>query len=230
MSAGTIPSCPPETPGWALTPEGAVIHVASDTAIIADVHLGYEWSRAAQGDIIPQHSLTETLDKLTALVAHATIRRLVVAGDLVENRQPCARTARDVRGLVRWLRERAIEPVFLRGNHDPIRHPPLPSSMMLDGWTILHGDRALPDGPSIFGHHHPALKAGGLVAPCFLIGVRTIALPAFSPNAAGLDVSTGPLPQPLRREPLRCWAGLGGELLDFGLIAGLAEKLAAKPN
>ena len=85
----------------------------------------------------------------------------------------------------------------------------------------------MPEGPCVFGHHHPSLKAGGLSAPCFLLGERTIALPAFSPNAAGLDVGSARLPKALRREPLRCVAGLGGTLLDFGPMDELIEKLRA---
>lgn len=211
--------------GWSLAPEGAAIHGQTQTAVIADVHLGYEWARASGGDVVPPHSLRETLDKLATLLARASISRLIVAGDLVETPRPCARTARDVRGLVAWLRERGVEPIFLRGNHDPPRRPALPESLAVGEWTVLHGDRSVPEGPSVMGHHHPALKAEGLVAPCFLVGDRTIALPAFSPNAAGLDVGTGRVPAPLRRERLRCVAGLGGELLDFGMLDELAAKL-----
>ncbi len=211
---------------WLLTAEGAAVHIPSETAVIADVHLGYEWARASGGDSLPPHSLAETLAKLKSVLDRVKVGRLIVAGDLVETPKPCPRTARDVRSLVGWLSERGVTPLFLRGNHDPPRMPPLPSSIVLDGWTILHGDRVLPEGPCIFGHHHPALKADGLVAPCFLMGARTLALPAFSPNAAGLDVTSGRLPESLRREPLRCVAGLGGELLDFGPLASLVVKLA----
>ncbi len=34
--------------GWLLSPEGAAIHRRERTAVIADVHLGYEWARAPQ--------------------------------------------------------------------------------------------------------------------------------------------------------------------------------------
>ena len=46
---------------WQLTPEGAVIHPGERTAVIADLHLGYEWARGAAGDCVPAHSLDETL-------------------------------------------------------------------------------------------------------------------------------------------------------------------------
>ena len=215
----------PESPaGWAFAPEGAAIHLASGAAIVADVHLGYEWSRASGGDMIPEHSLAETLAKLDRLLARASVSLLIVAGDLVESARPCPRTARDVSRMIAWLRSRVVEFLWLRGNHDPPRRPALPASTDLDGWTILHGDRPPGPGRAIFGHHHPALYAEGLRAPCFLIGATTIALPAFSPNAAGLDILAS-MPSPLDREPLRCVAGLGDELLDFGPRDALARRL-----
>ncbi len=222
MGGATLLQVPGPT-GWAFAPEGAAVHLGERTAVIADVHLGYEWARASHGDVVPPHSLDETIVKLTNLLDRAEIARLVVAGDLVESPHLCPRTARDVLRLFAWLRERGVEPVWVRGNHDPNRDQP--TSLVIDGWDVRHGDRALPKGPCVFGHHHPALKAGGLSAPCFLVGERTIVLPAFSTNAAGLDVAGKTLPNALNREPLRCIAGLGGTLLDFGPMDELVAKL-----
>jgi hypothetical protein len=168
--------------------------------------------------------LNETLDLLSRLVAQTQIHRLIVAGDLVETPKKCVRTSRDVERFSTWLDERGIQPVFLKGNHDPCR-PALPASFQFDGWTILHGDRALPSGPCVLGHYHPALKTGGLTAPCFLIGAKTIVLPALSRNAAGWNVLSGSLPIPLKRESFRCYAGLGDELLDFGQLAAIKAKM-----
>ena len=56
---------------WNLTPEGAAIHAAERTAVIADVHLGYEWARGAAGDCVPSHSLEETVTRLVAVLARA---------------------------------------------------------------------------------------------------------------------------------------------------------------
>src|SRR4051794_38601099 len=122
--------------GWRLAPEGAAICEAERVAVIADVHLGYEWARAAGGDVVPAHSLAETRAILAGLLDRARIDRLIVAGDLVESPGPCARTARDVRGLVNWLEARGVELVRLRGNHDP---GPGPATLELAGWTVGHG-------------------------------------------------------------------------------------------
>ena len=78
-----MPGCHP-CGDWQLAPEGAAIHPGEKTAVIADVHLGYEWARGLAGDCVPAHSLAETLEQLESLLARAPIDRLVVAGDLVE--------------------------------------------------------------------------------------------------------------------------------------------------
>ncbi len=83
---------------------GAAVNLAEKTAVVADVHLGYEWARGSTGDVVPPHSLNETIAKLTSLLARAEIARLVVAGDLVESARSCPRTARDVLRLSAWLR------------------------------------------------------------------------------------------------------------------------------
>ena len=37
----------PSLEGWHFTPEGAAVFVGQETAVIADVHLGYEWARGS---------------------------------------------------------------------------------------------------------------------------------------------------------------------------------------
>ena len=39
--------------GWTLTAEGAAVYAKDDTAVVADVHLGYEWARGDCGDCVP---------------------------------------------------------------------------------------------------------------------------------------------------------------------------------
>ena len=212
--------------GWLLAPEAAAVFPAEHTAVIADVHLGYEWARAQGGDCLPAHSLRETLTLLESLIARAAITRLVVAGDMVESRIPCSRTARDLAALSRWLDERGVELIALQGNHDPPRSPSLPSTLDVGGWTVSHGHRPLLAVRNISGHHHPMLRASGVSAPCFLVDDATIILPAFSPNAAGASLaSLGPaLSHSHPNRALRCIATAGGTLLDFGLISTLIHN------
>ena len=173
MTTGTVQG--PDL--WVLTAEGAAVHALEKTAVVADMHLGYEWARGKGGDRVPAHSLNEALVKLGTLVRRFNIERLVVAGDLVESPRFCRGTARDLACLTEWLSARNIAFLCLAGNHDPPRRPALPATFEVDGWTIAHGHRPLAGSKTITGHLHPVLQASGIRAPCFLVGPSTIILP-----------------------------------------------------
>lgn len=205
---------------WEPTPEGGVLHRVERVAVVADLHLGYEWARGAAGDCVPPHSLAEAVARLEKLLERASITTLIVAGDLVESHRPCRRTEADVRRLADWLEVRGVRLVLLRGNHDRAR-PEVPESLVVDGWTIAHGDRPIVGDRTISGHFHPVLRVEGISAPCFLIGPDRIILPAFSANAAGCDVRTAAIPRDWLQAGLRCLASTGDDLLDFGPLAGL---------
>ena len=220
---------------WQLTPEGAAIHPDERTAVVADVHLGYEWARGAAGDCVIAHSLDETLARLALVLARAPVTRLIVAGDLVESPRPCRRTRDDVRRLREWLLERGVSLQVLEGNHDRslARAPgvdsplagPMPSTCMVASWTIGHGHVPIRGERTVSGHHHPVLRVERTVAPCFLAGPSRIVLPAFSSNTAGCDVATAPLPGDWKKEPLRCIVSTGSDLLDFGMLSNLRRRL-----
>ncbi len=220
---------------WRLTPEGAAIHLDSSTAVVADLHLGYEWARAAGGDCVPTHSLDETLTKLDRLFTRARVTRLLVAGDLVESHRPCRRTRDDVERLAGWLAENKVEFVVLAGNHDrslqqsgidPLHAAPLAETACVADWTIAHGHRPITAPKTVSGHLHPVLRFEGVTATCFLIAPGMIVLPAFSANAAGRDVASGPLPSNWKEGNTRCVASSGEALIDLGPLARLREGAA----
>jgi putative SbcD/Mre11-related phosphoesterase len=198
--------------------------------VIADVHLGYEWARGAGGDSVPAHSLKETLERLEHLLDRAPIERLIVAGDMVEPLRPCPRTAHDLARLVLWLEERGIDLVLLRGNHDrSLGHASgvhaAAETIVVAEWTIGHGDRPVQGERTITGHHHPCLRLASRSAACFLVGCQRVILPAFSANAAGLDVISSKSPVPWGPAEPRCIACTGEVLLDFGPLASLRQRL-----
>ena len=165
---------------WRLTPEGAAIHPGEQTAVVADVHLGYEWARGAAGDCVIAHSLDETLARLALVLAHLPVTRLIVAGDLVESPRPCRRTRDDVRRLREWLAERGVSLLVLEGNHDRslsrapgvihrsqarcLRHAWWQAGRSATATVPIRGER------TVSGHHHPVLRVERIVAPCFLVG------------------------------------------------------------
>ena len=216
---------------WRLTPEGAAIHPGEQTAVVADLHLGYEWARGAAGDCVIAHSLDETLARLALVLARAPVTRLIVAGDLVESPRPCRRTRDDVRRLHAWLVERGVSLHVLEGNHDGSlsRAPgvdsplpgPMPSTCVVASWTIGHGHVRIRGVRTVSGHHHPVLRVERTVAPCFLVGPSRIVLPAFSSNAAGCDVARAAVPRDWKDQPLQCIVSTGSDLLDFGTLSNL---------
>lgn len=214
---------------WLLSPEGAAVHEARRLAVIADVHLGYEWARGEQGDAVPSHSLGETIAKLDRLTRRlpGRIETVLVAGDLVESCHWCPRTQRDRESLVEWLARRGMRLLLLRGNHDPIDSPIAPSRLEMDGWTIGHGHESLPGDRIVIGHHHPCLKAEGRHFPCFVAGPRLLVLPAWSDNAAGVApwIVQRAIEPRWSRGQVHCLASDGELLLDFGPCRELEQAL-----
>jgi uncharacterized protein len=220
---------------WRLTPEGAAIHLEESVAVVADLHLGYEWARGAAGDLVIAHSLDETLSRLALVLERAKVARLIVAGDLVESPRPCPRTRADVRRLREWLAGRGVSLLALEGNHDRSLAGPLfeqsrpaysmPMTCTIAGWTIGHGHRPIRGTRTMSGHHHPVLRVEKTSAPCFLVGPGRIVLPALSANAAGCDVARARLPAEWKGRSLRCIVSTGSELLDFGTLFDLRRHL-----
>jgi putative SbcD/Mre11-related phosphoesterase len=207
---------------WMLTAERVAVHVPTQTAVAADLHLGYDAARRRRGDAVPITGLDDLLRALAMLAAVHGLRRLVIAGDLFEDAAGLAL----VPDLLRWLGEHNLELAgVVPGNHDRglVRGdaglPVCADGVRLGDWLVVHGDGALPPGRLVLGHFHPCLRWGTrLAAPCYLIGEERLVLPAFSPEAAGVDVLDG-----RRWRGHRCAVIVGGEVLDFGTVDRLAE-------
>jgi hypothetical protein len=216
--------------GWWIAPEGAVIHVQQTVAVIADVHLGYEWARGSAGDMVPSHSLRQTIERLSSLISHTTISRLIVAGDLVESPKPCRRTTADLISLENWLQSQDVTLVRILGNHDAWQESNLPLEIEVAGWTVTHGHLPTNSHHVISGHDHPVLKHGRTSARCCLVGPKNIILPAFSENAAGLNVAGRTIPRQWRNKSLSCFASVDKEVFDFGPIEQLVAKFSLIPT
>jgi metallophosphoesterase superfamily enzyme len=209
---------------WLLTPARVAIHRSTATAVLADPHFGYAEARRLGGEAVPVRGLESALAPLEAVVAAHAIHRLVIAGDLFE-----AGYNPDVAaGFLSWLNERGVELVaVVPGNHDRgLDKAEGNFSLCADGvslgsWRVVHGDRELPPGPVVQGHWHPCLRWGKeLVAPCYLAREDRLVLPAFSTEAAGVNVMG-------RRDwrDYRCFVIAEDRVLDFGDVAGLKNRL-----
>jgi putative SbcD/Mre11-related phosphoesterase len=209
---------------WLLTGQRAAVHVPTRTAVVADLHLGYGQARRRGGEAVPEFDMEEALAALGSLVASQDVRRLVVAGDLVES----DRSAEAVTDFLDWLRGARVELVgFVLGNHDrrlmagAASPPTCEGGVRLGRWRVCHGDAPLPAAPVVHGHFHPCLRWANLKAPCYLVSAKRLVLPAFSADAAGVNVL-----RDRRWAGYRCYAVAGGEVLDFGEVGMLRRRVA----
>ncbi len=159
-----------------LLPEGlpAVVHEATATVVIADLHLGYEEALTRDGVFLPRVQLRNALT-LVHKLSYTGARRLVIAGDI---KHAFSRLLRQEREEVTRLLEEAVsrfsEVVVVRGNHDNyIQHVVKDAGAefiddYLDlgsGVIVTHGHKDIGDEGRlvIIGHEHPsiAVSIGG---------------------------------------------------------------------
>jgi uncharacterized protein len=210
---------------WLLTPDRAAIHQPTQTAVIADLHLGYSAARRRSGEAVPAQTLDAILKPLDRLFRKHALAALIIAGDLFEAEYDEALAT----AFQSWLRERRITmEAVVAGNHDrglasATGLPVAREAVSLGRWRIVHGDTKLPKGPVVQGHEHPLLRWAGVSAPCYLISGNRLILPAFSRDAAGGNVVSDP-----RWRNYRCGAIAGTEVLDFGRISALPAALLSR--
>lgn len=176
---------------WLLLPQRIALHRPTATAVIADVHLGYSAARQRLGDAVPLRSIAEEMRPLADAAKLHGIAALIVAGDLFERGFDAALHQQflDVLGNLR-IAFHGLVP----GNHDrgidkaSIPLPLHPNGCDLAGWRIVHGDQWVDEAHLIMGHFHPAVRRQRRKLPCFLTRQTHLILPAFSEDAAGVDV------------------------------------------
>ncbi len=176
---------------WLLLPQRVALHEPSATAVLADVHLGYSQVRQKLGDAVPLRGVEEEMQPLVAAAGGHRIQQLIVAGDLFERGydDECFRRFQEMlqslhirfAGLVPGNHDRGIE---TRAHLMPI----WPQGFDLFGWHICHGDQPVESMRALMGHWHPALRVKRRKQPCFMTRGTHLVLPAFSRDAAGVDV------------------------------------------
>jgi metallophosphoesterase superfamily enzyme len=209
---------------WLLTPERVAIHQPSGTAVVADLHLGYDAARRRGGDAVPRVSVAARMAGPLAALRRHGFARLAVAGDLLEDGR-----CRDVLDEFRaWLDGAGIALVGVApGNHDgpallgaAAELPVFRDGFDVGGWRVVHGDGDLPAGRVVCGHAHPwARWRSGVGGPCYLVSEDRLMLPACSADAAGVNV-LGTRPW----RAFRCCVIVGNQVLDFGPLGHLKRR------
>ncbi len=175
---------------WMLTPHRLALHLPTKTAVIADVHLGYAEARQRKGDAVPLTESQTLHEDLTQAWRAQPFARLVVAGDLFERRADADLLA----PLLSWCRLHDVEFLGLTpGNHDRgLENVPelriWPEGFEVGRWRIVHEPGTITDS-WVCGHFHPCLRIQGRKIPCYVIGANRLILPAFSRDAAGVEVT-----------------------------------------
>jgi uncharacterized protein len=174
---------------WQLTPWRLAIHVPTATAVVADLHLGYQDARRQCGDAIPSVDVETQLAPLMRILVKCQAKNLVIAGDMFERsfdseiwrafQAQISHTGTQFLGLIPGNHDRGLE-----------KAPPdltiLSEGLEVGNWRILHGDGPLPKTPVVLGHFHPCVFRRGRKIPCYLAAERCLVLPAYSKETAGV--------------------------------------------
>src|SRR3954453_9478569 len=95
---------------------GALWLPDTQTALIADIHLGYSWAQRRRGELGPLAD-ARTREKLFATRDQLQPRRFVFLGDIVHAPRPCAPERTWIEEILNDLASDA-QLVAVRGNHD----------------------------------------------------------------------------------------------------------------
>lgn len=178
----------------------AVYLPATETLVLADLHLGRE---AVSNVEAPLGERSDLLDRLARLRSAFDPTTVVFAGDLLHS---FSTVPDGVEGTVEELYSACIDDgldvVAIEGNHDPLLETVWPASVdsavkLDDGTVVCHG-HAEPDRRGeryLIGHDHPAITIEGVKRPCLCVdptgyrGTELVVLPAFTRLAGGVELN-----------------------------------------
>ncbi|WP_019176762.1 metallophosphoesterase [Methanomassiliicoccus luminyensis] len=189
--------------GVYMTSEQCLLIPEERTAVVADLHIGYESALEAEGIHIPHVQTASVKENLLKIIDKYALDRIILLGDLKhEFSRNLGQEMRDVRSVMEML-SNLVEVILVKGNHDNyienivsrIQVPVVPLYRAA-GLTFVHGHQPCADRPLVMGHEHPSVKifdrvGAYLKLPCFvhLREEGVLVLPAFSPLAAGTDLT-----------------------------------------
>lgn len=193
-------------PGVTITNDRCLILDDGPTAIIGDLHLGYESALEDEGMFIPRINTDSVRDSLNRIIDEYEPARMVLLGDIKHDFKRSSYQAReDVRSIVKLVDE-AAEAIVIKGNHDNFLQNILTSIGVntLDyidimGFRLEHGHVDSGIRPVIIGHEHPSIRipgelSGAMKLQCYVVAKDegVIVIPPFSPFASGNDLNPGP--------------------------------------
>ncbi len=189
-------------PGVRVTNDRCLILDDGPTAILGDLHLGYESALEEEGMYIPRMNTESIRDAMNKVLSRYEPKRVVLLGDIKHDFKRSKREARaEVMRIMDLLME-ASDVIVIKGNHDNFLQNILSDIglMAVDhidmgGFRMEHGHADSGVRPVIIGHEHPSVRipgemGGGMKIHCFVHQKEdgVIVLPPFSPFSAGNDL------------------------------------------
>lgn len=185
------------------------------TVVLGDLHIGYEKALEGEGVHLPRIQTDTIKEAVQRIIDRHQPSRIVLLGDIKHDfRRTYGEGNRDVREVLDLMHQQT-DVVVVRGNHDNFLAGivsdlgiPFVERHSEGGMWMVHGHRAFSRRPVVIGHEHPSIKifdrVGAYVKlPCFLHQREEgiVVLPAFSPLAAGNDMTGNDTPlSPVLRE------------------------------
>lgn len=175
-----------------LLPGRAAFLPASESLIVADIHLGKAATFRERGLAVPEGSNASDLCRLKNVADLKKPKKLVIAGDLFHSADGLSLSTIEL--FKEWLQLLNFPVILTEGNHDrrawfsrhrfPIEVTPC---LKVDGLIVTHEPDDLPVGAyGIAGHLHPGVRIKESsrqslrVAGFFLRDSEHLILPAFS--------------------------------------------------
>lgn len=189
-------------PGVRVTNERCLVIDDGPTAVLGDLHLGYESALEEEGMYIPRMNTESIRDAINNILYEYEPKRVVLLGDIKHDFKRSRYEAREeVKKIIQMLME-ASEVIVVKGNHDNFLQNILSDLglMAVDyvdlcGFRMEHGHVDSHVRPVIIGHEHPSVRipsemGGGMKIQCFVHQKEEgiIVLPPFSPFSSGNDL------------------------------------------
>ncbi|MGI6472210.1 MAG: metallophosphoesterase [Candidatus Methanomethylophilaceae archaeon] len=227
-------------PDVLVTSDRCLLLEGGRTAVIGDLHLGYETSLEDEGMFLPRVNTGTIRDALNRIISRYEPERMVLLGDVKHDfRRSRGESSDEILRVIRLLNE-AVETLVIKGNHDNyIQNVLIEEGMSavdfadIAGFRLEHGHVDSGRRPVIIGHEHPAVRipgSGGEKIHCFVLAREegVLVIPPFSPMSLGSDLLTeGTAMSPALRESDVGKAEIYGVsdlgIMDLGTLSELED-------
>ncbi|MEN0039882.1 MAG: ligase-associated DNA damage response endonuclease PdeM [Pseudomonadota bacterium] len=175
--------------------DGVAYWPATDTLLVADLHLEKGSSFARRGQLLPPYDTAVTLRRLAACLDRWRPKRVVALGDSFHDKDAALRLPTEAKEvLLSMMHQR--DWTWITGNHDPLPPAGLGGTVtdeLRDGGLVLRHEPLVDYEPGeIAGHLHPQariIRRGRSVRrSCFATSRSRMIMPSFGAYTGGLNV------------------------------------------